>query len=110
MGIKYPLESGYYEVFWENRDSSAEIVTKLKMPIINEEEELLDFLDKELNNFDRLKGKNPLKLLRGSIHKNRRVAIIDIEKEYIINELLDNGYTIREFHNGKCILQRSKRI
>jgi len=110
MGIKYPLEHGYYEVFWENHSSADEIATKLEFPIINGEGELLDFLDKKLDDFDILKGENPLKLLKGNIHKNRQVAIIDIEKEYTINELLDNGYTIREFYNGKCILQRRKRI
>jgi len=110
MVIKYPLSPGIYSIDWENQTSSTKKTSEILLEHVNTETDLMDFLKKKLNSFDRLTGDNPINLLRGSHHDNRQIAIVSITDEYSINDLLDNGYTIREFHQGSCILQQKRNI
>jgi len=110
MVIKYPLSPGIYSIEWENQTSSEKRTSEILLEQANTETDLMDFLKKKLDSFDRLKGNNPINLLRSPHHDNRQIAIVSITDEYSINDLLDNGYTIREFHQGSCILHRKRNI
>jgi hypothetical protein len=111
MDTNFVLKEGIYKVSWEDGNSSYLIETEVKIPAVKSEQEVIGYLKKELKNFDKLKGEKPLIFIRDVFHKNRQIAIIDINddfSEFEINELLDKDYSIREFHNGKCIMQNKK--
>jgi len=106
MNITYPMPNGKYIIQWENSITFSEKTSCLELTNIRNEYELQRFLEDNLEKYDKLIGDNPIILYECAIHEKRQIAIIDFEDEFGINELLDKGYSIREFHNNKCILQK----
>ena len=97
-------ESGTYQVVWENTSSRSSITTTVSYNNV----EGLDFshyCKLNLLNFDKFKD---IEFLGET--QEQFIRIIDYNNENLINSLIGDGYTVREFFQDKCILEKYNKV
>lgn len=110
------LRRGTYEVYWENKNSRVKITSKIEVRtdiLLNDvstyfKNNIITYHSGE-GEFDKFKER-PYKIIEEYVsEKDSPIRIIAYNDENTINDLLRNGYTIREFLNDKCILEYGKK-
>jgi hypothetical protein len=110
MKVKY--EPGLYEVFWE--DNKSYFIHRSEVYITSSFTDKLKFEFDIISNFKDFRCFSsrmvkPYQLIRKKEYHKRTIAIVSYDDEYGINNLINEGYSIREFIKDKCIMENKSK-
>lgn len=110
------LRKGTYEVYWENEVSDDKITTNIDVyqdvligDIAKYFKSKIETFHENEGVFDTFKETRYKLIEEYTPKKDLKIRIVPYDNEVLINDLLDNGYVLREFFNDKCIVEYNKK-
>jgi len=106
LDIEFPTEPSLFKVKYEDTNTSNERISILPIyKTIYSKDDLIKTIKNMIVGFDSFKTDAPISI-KEKIYKKieRKVAIISLEEEFEINNLINEGYAVHKYLEDKCIL------